>query len=352
MNNKMRNLFYIGLNGYAGSGKDSVAKMLKTILSYEWENIEECKEFYNKRYKTIDISATYNKGLDTEGELPVICIAFADQLKKICSSIFGIPIDRFYKNKSNAWVCINNDFKYTEIKPNENYILTSEEYYDKIDFYKNIDEDYWLSLRDILVYIGTYVCQRDINQNIFVNIVENTIKESCLENNNLEYAIVTDVRFYHELNYIRRHNGITINIVRDTVQQLDNIAEHDLDEEYDYDYTINNSGTYDELFQKVWDLVHNNIEFNNETIQLVARDNVNNYLRLIKRNNNEEAFKLCTDHEMIRMSKSDGDIIMIDPAGGPAIYVDEKLQAFGECREVSKIEFPEESNQFIITTIK
>ena len=58
-----------------------------------------------------------------------MCIAYADQLKEICSSIFGIPVQRFYQNKSNAWICINDKFQYTEIKPEEESIVTSEDYY-------------------------------------------------------------------------------------------------------------------------------------------------------------------------------------------------------------------------------
>ena len=34
-------LLYIGLNGLAGSGKDTVAKMLKVILLKNWDNIDD-----------------------------------------------------------------------------------------------------------------------------------------------------------------------------------------------------------------------------------------------------------------------------------------------------------------------
>ncbi len=47
----MRNFLYIGLNGYAGSGKDTVAKMLYCILNYNWETKEECWNKFKKVYK-------------------------------------------------------------------------------------------------------------------------------------------------------------------------------------------------------------------------------------------------------------------------------------------------------------
>ena len=93
-----KKLLFIGLNGYAGSGKDTVAKMLKTILSYPFDNLESCKSYYKQRYTNPTISATFN--INNENEtMPVMCIAYADQLKEICSNMFGIPIERFYMNK-------------------------------------------------------------------------------------------------------------------------------------------------------------------------------------------------------------------------------------------------------------
>ena len=41
----MNKLLYIGLNGFAGSGKDTVAKMIKTILNYKWPNLSTCNLF-------------------------------------------------------------------------------------------------------------------------------------------------------------------------------------------------------------------------------------------------------------------------------------------------------------------
>ena len=87
----MNKLLYIGLNGLAGSGKDTVAKMLKTILSKEWETLDECKEYYFSRYTNPTQSATFPPSqLDKDSS--VMCIAYADQLKEICSTIFGIPV--------------------------------------------------------------------------------------------------------------------------------------------------------------------------------------------------------------------------------------------------------------------
>ena len=344
----MKNNLFIGLNGYAGAGKDTVAKMLKILLNNNYNEFDEYKEYYNTYYsndKQIQYATFSNLDKDNS---KVMTIAFADQLKQICSSMFGVPLQYFYYNKHNSWININGNFEFTQITPNKSNIVSAEEYYHNIDLYKNNHkEKYWMSLRDILVYIGTYVCQSDVSDNIFVNIVNNKINECSQNNNNLEYILITDVRFVHELDYIKKHNGIIINIIRNDVEQLDNIAEHDLDEVDEYDFVLENNGTYDDLLFQVWNMVHDNDIFLNKSIKLNSRYNTNNYIRLIKDTDNSYIWKLYTEFGALRVSRQDGDIQFIDPTGGPIInlgsnLVDNKYQ-------VKSISF---DNGWIIETTK
>ena len=312
------NILYIGLNGYAGSGKDTVAKMMHHILSKNWSSMKESKEQY---VQNENIYATFN-GTQKVYDEHVLCIAFADQLKNVCASMFGIPVDRFYYNKANAWICINNDFEYTESRPQSNYIVTAEDYFIGYSNYANSKEKYWMSLREILVYVGTYVCQRHINKNIFINIIKNTVKR---KSSTLQYVIVTDVRFLHELEFIHNNNGVTINIDRESIVQLNNIAEHDLDDTEDFDYVIDNNGTYDDLFENVWNLLHDNAVFKNECIQLDSRDNTNNYLRLMEEHEDYDTYKLCIEHDIALISHNNGVITKIDPSGGPLIRLNYQI---------------------------
>lgn len=339
--NKNNKLLYIGLNGLAGSGKDTVAKMLKTVLLKDWDNIEECKEYYNKYYAGPTILATFNKTSDPYIET-VMCIAFADQLKHICSSIFGIPVRRFYDNKSNAWICINKDFHYTEIRPDN--VITCEEYYYNCGEYKNSSTRYYLSLRDILVYIGTFVLQQDVNKEVFINIVKNTIQDVSYNNPKLKYVIVTDIRFTHEFDYVTENNGITIKITRPEVRALDNVAEHNLDDEDRYTYTIENDGTYEDLFQQVWDLVHTEKVFQNNVVDLYTRDNVDNYLRKF----DTGIWEVCSPFTINRIQHQDGDIVMIDLVGGPTICIGDKIP--GTSLIPSSIQFDNDRNKFVIYT--
>lgn len=344
----MNKLLYIGLNGLAGSGKDTVAKMLKTILSKQWESLEECKTYYFSRYTNPTQSATFPQSSD-DIDSPVMCIAYADQLKEICSTIFGIPVQRFYQNKSNAWICMNDKFQYTEIKPQDGNILTAEEYYyDLSEISENSDIKYWMSLREILVYVGTYVLQQSINKQVFVNIVRNKIREEQHKNHNLQYIIVTDHRFVHELEYIHENHGITITINRNSVQQLDNIAEHDLDDEEEYDYIIDNSGSYDELFKTIWDIVHNDVVFKNLTIDLYTRDNIDNYLRLVEENDYRKIYELCSPYKMQKLYRNDGKITMIDPVGGPTICTGQIIEGTYISPDYISIESSNYGNDILI----
>ena len=346
---------YIGINGLAGSGKDTVSKMLKVILSRNWQDKEDARAFYKRTYKNPTQSATWNPNpVDPEFEATcsVYCIAYADQLKQICSTIFGIPVERFYMNKSNAWIAINKDFTYTEIKPNDSEIISAEQFYYGKSEYTNSSSKYWMSLREILVYVGTYVLQEDINRNIFINIVRNKVKEVAANNPNLTHVIVTDNRFMHELQFIREMNGITIKVVRDSIEQLPNIAEHHLDNEDDFDYVISNNNGYGELFDKLWDIVHNDVEFSNETISLMTRDNVNNYLRKIYEDNETQRYLLCTTLNVQNVYHNEGKMSVLNPTGGPLIGVDSPIPGAyttsGNPVIPTNIEFNQEFNKFLI----
>lgn len=326
----MNKLLYIGLNGFAGSGKDTLAKMLYCILNKNWESKEECYKFFSEHLSTsIQPYATFNIENNMVND-KCTCIAFADRLKEICSAIFGIPIEYFYTNKANSWVCINKNFEYTENTPDQSKIITADDMHSCLDTYIDSNEKYYMSLRDILVYVGTYICQYHINNLTFVNGVKNKIFSYLRDQkyNNLKYVICTDVRFMHEYEFIRDNSGIMINIIRDNVMQSSDIAEHGLDmlDEESYDFTIKNNGTYEDLFNSVWDMVHNSIEFSNNIIELQSRNLVSNIDNPYLRKVDDNLYKLCLNgNKLNRITYSSGFINMIDPIGGPELRLDNQI---------------------------
>lgn len=328
MSNK---ILYIGLNGFAGSGKDTVAKALRLMLSYDWNSYEEFRTTWEREAFKMNY-ATF--GMSPEDDI-CFCIAFADQLKHICSEMFGIPIESFYYKKETAWVDISGTFEYTEKRPYDGDLITAEDYYYSINSNNVISQPTWMSLREILVYVGTYICQQYVNRNCFINGIANKIKQIQARNKNLQYVICTDVRFYHEMQFIKNMHGININITRNGVQQLDNIAEHDLDYEDGFDFIINNDGTYDELLVTLWNLVHNNDIFKNITYQLPSHDMTVNCLRKLSDNK----WYCCFENNILRTGHENGKIISIDPSGGPMLSVGMHLEGIGI---ISSIEFTDD----------
>ena len=124
----MNNILYIGLHGYAGSGKDTVAKALRLMLSYKWDSYEDFRTTWEQEALNTNY-ATFGMTNIAPEDAVCYCIAFADQLKHICSVMFGIPIEKFYYNKENGWIKICDDFNYTESRPYAEDIITAEEYY-------------------------------------------------------------------------------------------------------------------------------------------------------------------------------------------------------------------------------
>lgn len=321
-------ILYIGLSGLAGSGKDTVAKALSAMLDNGFNSYDEFKSWYDMTYgypKNMQF-ATFNKIVN---EKKCVCIAFADQLKNICASMFGIPVERFYYNKSNSWICINKDFSYTEIKPSDSSIVTAEEFYGWYSNYSNSNDPCYISLRELLVYVGTYVLQQSISKNIFINTVKNNINYQAASNSSLEYAIVTDVRFTHELDFIKQQNGILIRINRDSVKPLDNIAEHDLDSSYDYDYVLENNTTYDDLFKQIWDIIHDEVIFKNKIVSIQTREQVDNYLRLVDSDDEHDYYKVIAEHGTVSERRDNGQIVSIDMVGGPMISLYEQIPGTG-----------------------
>lgn len=324
----MDNILYIGLHGYAGSGKDTVAKALRLMLTYNWNTFEEFRDTWQKEAFKM-MYATYGDVAIEDDTC--YCVAFADQLKRICSAMFSIPLEKFYYNKETAWICMD-DFKYTEEEPSD--VITAEEYHiSKNTFGKDVfKKQKWMSLREVLVYVGTYICQSMINKNCFLNGVANTVKQVKSRNSRLKYVICTDVRFYHELDFIKERHGININIVRDGVEQLNNVAEHEFDEEEnEFDFVIYNNGTYDELLHELWNLVHNNTIFRNITVGLPSRDNSHDYLRKI----DDNKYMCCFEYPVVRVMHQNGHIIAIDPSGGLLISIGNNIHGIGKVTDIS-----------------
>ena len=120
-------------------------------------------------------------------------------------------------------------------------------------------------------------------------------------------------------------------------------SEHDLDDFTNYDFVIDNSGTYDDLFEQVWDMIYDNIVFSNITVELDVHENVNNYVRKMSDN----TWQLCVEYGMQNIQYDDGRIYMLSPIGGPIIKINSELDCY-EKIYINDIEFDLQTGNFML----
>lgn len=98
-------------------------------------------------------------------------------------------------------------------------------------------------IRDILQILGTESLRNIIHPNIHVASFFSDFKETSK-------WLVSDMRFKNEMEVIKNQGGITIRVNRGELDPNAHSSETSLDNET-FDFVIDNSGTIDELFEKV-----------------------------------------------------------------------------------------------------
>jgi hypothetical protein len=212
----------IGISGKIGSGKDTVGEIIqKLCLTNEAPNFEIKK--------------------------------FAGKLKAVGSLLTGIPIEMFE----------DQEFKKTD--------LPSEWVY--------IENGYAarnMTVRDFLQKLGTEAMRDNLHTNVWINALFSDYKaiERIPEKRMsiMPNWIITDMRFPNEMEAVVNRNGITIRVNRTPfrttetelgklsvvnqpeVDKLLGIQEHPSEaalDDAEFDYTINNSGTLEDLVKIV-----------------------------------------------------------------------------------------------------
>jgi hypothetical protein len=242
----------IGISGKAGSGKDTVGKIIQYLITeYKIENSnihpttfeQFCDDKYNELFGYCDWKV----------------VKFASKLKQIVSILTGIPVE---------------DLEKQEVKDR---VLGKE--WDRVTFNpfgKNSDEiRKQITVRQLLQEVGTDAMRNVIHPNIWVNALFADYKkpiiasmsdsqiEQKIKEGNFSYPnwIITDLRFPNELEAIKQKGGITIRIHRDLhkgnahIAPIPHISETSLDHITDWDYVIDNNGSIEDLIEKVKEIL-------------------------------------------------------------------------------------------------
>ena len=198
----------IGLSGHIGSGKDTVANIIKKID-------------YEKKWQTKK---------------------FAYKLKQIASILTGIPANKFEDQEfkktylGKEWM-IQTKIDHTIIKNGEP---------SKVEVISK------MTVRDLLQKLGTEAMRNGLHPDVWVNALMSDYKKTKDKDEEYSYPnwIITDVRFPNEYDAIKSKGGIVVRVNRDVkTEEPKHISETALDD-YQFDYVINNNGSMEDLIVK------------------------------------------------------------------------------------------------------
>lgn len=226
----------VGIKGFKGSGKDTVASMISYILH---DGIMKA---------SYDTWLLYHKNGFVEND--EIIIHFADKLKDDISEFCGIDrklLDR-QEIKENYYYNFKTGIVSTNIKDIDCVINTVLEY-DNLSTLLLLNNNVSIKIRTLLQYYGTNVIRNHFWHEAFIRY---TMNKAFDIRNSKGQCIIADARFDNdECKAIRDCGGMIIRV--DRKSNNDNHDSHESEQitiNKD-DYIIDNTGTLVGLFYKV-----------------------------------------------------------------------------------------------------
>lgn len=222
----------VGIKGFKGSGKDTVASMISYILH---DGITKAN---------YDTWLLYYKNGFVEND--EIIIHFADKLKDDIAAFCNIDrklLDR-QEIKENYYYNFKTGIVSTNIKDID-YVINTVLEYDNLSTLLLLNNNVSIRIRALLQYYGTNVIRNHFWHNAFVHY---TINKAFDIRNKLGQCIIADTRFDNECNVIKVCGGKIIRVDRKV--NNDNHESEQIKISQD-DYVIDNTGTLVGLFYKV-----------------------------------------------------------------------------------------------------
>lgn len=209
----------IGINGYAGSGKDTVG----TIIQYlQADTNIPLKGVLNKTPHHI-WWLEERSGWEIK--------KWAGKLKDIASILTGIPVEKFE----------DQEFKTNLLGPEWGTVTSNP--LNAIPVFSDIQFNHLISVREFLQRLGTDAIRDGLHTNAWVNaLMADYRKIDYNDDEQPEYPnwIITDTRFPNEAEAIKKAGGIVIRVDRPGVKPInDHPSETGLDD-WKFDYKIAN----------------------------------------------------------------------------------------------------------------
>lgn len=222
----------VGIKGFKGSGKDTVASMISYILH---DGIMKA---------SYDTWLLYHKNGFVEND--EIIIHFADKLKNDISEFCGIDRKLLDKQeiKENYYYNFKTGIVSTNIKDIDCVINTVLEY-DNLSTLLLLNNNVSIKIRALLQYYGTNVIRNHFWHEAFIRY---TMNKAFDIKNSKGQCIIADARFEDECMAIKYYGGKIIRVDRRV--NNDNHESEQIKISQD-DYVIDNTGTLVGLFYKV-----------------------------------------------------------------------------------------------------
>lgn len=224
----------------------------------------------------IGIAGKMGSGKDTVGSYlelnyNFVKMAFATDLKELCRHVFKLTADQCYDDvKKNQPFTKRKTFFWFLSKAETYEIKLTKKHVDKICEWVtsngyNIDQQkYKLMLnyvgypfetpRAVLQFVGTQLLRDIVDPDYHANNLFRKIKK-----HELQRVVICDARFPNERKRIKDYEGINV-LVKGRGNKAGiggHASENSLGGEKEYDYIVDNSYTYDDLFNNVDTLMLN-----------------------------------------------------------------------------------------------
>ena len=213
----------IGINGYAGSGKDTVG----TIIQYLQADTDLPLKGVLKKTAHHEWWLEERSGWEIK--------KWAGKLKDIASLLTGIPVKDFE----------DQEFKTSLLGPEWGTVTLNP--LNSIPVFADMEFNHLITVREFLQRLGTDAVRDKLHTNAWVNALMADYKPGPFypdvaieEHAKLPNWIITDTRFPNEAQAIKDKGGIVIRVDRPGVKPInDHPSEVGLDD-WDFDYKIAN----------------------------------------------------------------------------------------------------------------
>jgi hypothetical protein len=222
----------IALNGYAGSGKDTVGNILQYLSTKNPNPQTTLKE-------VLENPIEHQWWLEERSNWEIK--KWAGKLKQIASILTNIPIGKFE----------DQEFKQSELPTEWDINLQGNGHTIPLPF----------TVREFLQRLGTDAVRNGLHRNAWVNALmsEYVINKEHFNDiaNGREVGdgypkwIITDTRFPNEAEAVKQKGGIVVRVNRNGVKPVNSHPSEVGLDNWDFDHVIENNGSIEDLIEKV-----------------------------------------------------------------------------------------------------